>query len=128
MYGEVIKLFVFVMSTNDLGDEMRTLLGSFFAVVIREELFMRRRDTFANLKVELFVLKRAQADNQWSILVLKIWQPTDQESQQLFYSYSQKVKLFMYQKLYYCFQNYKHAKGFCLLILTKYFVFNALFG
>ena len=48
------------MSLNDLGDEMRTLMGSFFAVVIREELFVRRRDTFASLKADFLVVKKAQ--------------------------------------------------------------------
>ena len=80
MYSKVIKLFVLVMSPNDLGDEMTTLLGSYFAAVIREELFIRRRDTFANLKAELFVVKRGQADNRGSILVLKIWLPVDREN------------------------------------------------
>ena len=48
------------MPPNDLGDEMRTLMGSFFAVVIREELFVRRRATFVSLKAELLVVKKGQ--------------------------------------------------------------------
>ena len=48
------------MSPNDLGDEMRTLMGSFFAVVIREELFVHRRDTSVSLKADFLVVKKVQ--------------------------------------------------------------------
>ena len=49
------------MSPNDLGDEMRTLMGSVFAVVIREELFVRRRDTFVSVKADFLLVKKAQS-------------------------------------------------------------------